>query len=141
MPDKPAFVVDTNVLISRLLLPRSVAALAVRRVHAEGRLVFSEATLGELADVLARPKFDPYVSVADRKEFLRLVMRTAELVAHVPTLAVCRDPRDDKFLALALAAEAGAIITGDEDLLVLHPFRGIAVLTPAAFVQTGPNSL
>jgi len=48
----------------------------------------------------------------------------------------CRDPKDNKFLELAVAGEATHIVTGDSDLLVLNPFRDIAVLTPSEFLAT-----
>jgi uncharacterized protein len=48
----------------------------------------------------------------------------------------CRDPKDDKFLELAIDGRASEIVTGDADLLAMHPFRGIAVLTPATFLQS-----
>jgi predicted nucleic acid-binding protein len=60
-------VVDTNVLVSRLLAPRSVPARAVRDAADNHRLLASAATLAELADVLARAKFDPYLSLADAR--------------------------------------------------------------------------
>ncbi len=44
---------------------------------------------------------------------------------------VCRDPDDDKVLALAIAAQADLIVSGDNDLLVLQPFKGIPILSPA----------
>jgi predicted nucleic acid-binding protein len=58
---------------------------------------------------------------------------------NVPVVA-CRDPNDDKFLALALAIQADCIITGDQDLLVLHPFREIPILTAANFLNTFQDS-
>ncbi|TAN47120.1 MAG: putative toxin-antitoxin system toxin component, PIN family, partial [Rhodospirillales bacterium] len=93
----------------------------------------SDETLAELADVLARPKFDAYVSVEDRQEFLRHLARVAEFVPHVVPVRACRDPKDDKFLALALIGGAKVIITGDADLLALHPFRGIEIVKPGTF--------
>jgi len=51
------------------------------------------------------------------------------------TIRVCRDPRDDKFLELAVDGRADLILTGDSDLLTLHPFRGIAILTPAQYLE------
>ncbi|MDK9722321.1 MAG: putative toxin-antitoxin system toxin component, PIN family [Rhodospirillales bacterium] len=132
MPERPLFVIDTNVLVSRLLLPNSVSAKAVRQIMLRGRLLACNETLSELADVLARPKFDAYVSVDERKEFLRLLIRVAEFVPHVLPVQACRDPRDDKFLALALSGGAKTIVTGDSDLLALHPFRGIRIVKPSA---------
>jgi putative PIN family toxin of toxin-antitoxin system len=127
-------VVDTNVLVSRLLAPRSVPAQAVRRAADDGVLLLSEATAAELADVLGRPKFDPYVSVRDRQQFLRVLLRIAILVPILHRVQACRDPTDDKFLEVAVNGEAALVITGDADLLALRAFRGIPILTPAAYL-------
>lgn len=128
-------VVDTNALISRLLLPDSVPARAVHEVVTGAILLSSEATIAELAEVLAREKFDPYVSVAERQQFLRLLSRVTEVVPITHTVRACRDPRDDKFLELAVNGEATVIVTGDNDLLSLNPFRDIPIITPASFVS------
>jgi len=128
-------VVDTNALISRLLLPDSVPARAVHEVVTGAILLSSEATIAELAEVLAREKFDSYVSVAERQQFLRLLIRVTEVVPITHTVRACRDPRDDKFLELAVNGEATVIVTGDNDLLSLNPFRDIPIITPTSFVS------
>jgi len=128
-------VVDTNALISRLLLPDSVPAQAVHEVVTGAILLSSEATIAELAEVLAREKFDSYVSVAERQQFLRLLIRVTEVVPITHTVRACRDPRDDKFLELAVNGEATVIVTGDNDLLSLNPFRDIPIITPTSFVS------
>lgn len=128
-------VVDTNTLISRSLLPRSVPAAAVRKATATGQLLVSEATLSELADVLARPKFAPYVSIADRQEFIRVLGRIAEIVIITHVIHECRDAKDDKFLELAVNGRAHVIITGDKDLLTLNPFRGIEIIKPVEYLK------
>jgi putative PIN family toxin of toxin-antitoxin system len=127
-------VVDTNVLISRLLVPASVSGRALRRAVATGQLVVSEATMVELATVLGRPKFDPYLSIADRQEFIRLLGHIAEMIPVVRVVRACRDPRDDKFLEVAVNGRADLIVTGDRDLLELDPFMGIGILTPAVYL-------
>ena len=138
MKARPRVVVDTNVLLSRLLVPGSAPAQAVRRAVDQGQILASEATLEELADVLSRPKFDRYLTVSERQQFLRLFMRIAQWVPILHPVQACRDPRDDKFLALAVNGEAGVIITGDQDLLVLDPFHDVRILEPAAYLaQTG----
>src|SRR5437879_9161602 len=124
-------VVDTNTLISRLLLLVSVPAQAVRQVVAEAQLLASDATLMELAEVLARSKFDRYLTVSERQEFLRLFGRVAERIPIIHVVQACRDPKDDKFLKLAVNGAAHLIMTGDADLLALHPFRGIDILSAA----------
>lgn len=127
-------VIDTNVLIARLLMPNGVPARAVDRALSEGVLLVSDATLAEIVDILSRPKFDRYVSVADRQRFIHLLGGIARRVPITHQLAVCRDPRDDKFLHVALNGEADTLVTGDADLLVLHPFHGIEILSPADFL-------
>lgn len=135
MRARERIVADTNCLISRLLLPSSVPGRAVRRAVDHGILLVSEATMMELADVLARPKFDRYISLEDRQQFLRLLGRVAEFVAGVYKVSDCRDPKDDKFLEVALNGRADLILTGDADLLILHPWRGIAILSPAQYLK------
>jgi putative PIN family toxin of toxin-antitoxin system len=128
-------VVDTNVLISRLLSPHSLAARAVDLAIAEGRLLVSEATLSELARVLARPKFDRYVDIQDRQEFIRYLSSLVEVVTILRRFQACRDPRDDMFLDVAVNGQASAIVTGDTDLLALDPFMEIQIVTPAIWVD------
>ena len=136
MPHEPERIVaDTNLLVSRLLLPQSLPAQAVRKAVEEGQLLVSDATLGELADVLSRAKFDPYVSLEDRQDFIRVLNRVAERIIVTAPIKACRDPKDDKFLELALNGEANMILTGDRDLLALHPFRGVDILSPREYIE------
>lgn len=130
-------VVDTNLLISRLLLPRSTPGEAVRKAERDGLVLASRATLEELADVLVRRKFDPYVSIQQRQEYVRLLLRTVEVITIRHRVRRCRGPRDDKFLELALSGEADLVLTGDRDLLALNPFRGVEIMTAGEYVQPG----
>ena len=139
MGERPRVVVDNNALVSRLLAPGSVPAQAVRRAVESGLLLMSEATAAELADVLARPKFDPYVTVADRQQYLRLLLRIAAMIPILHRVQACRDPADDKFLEVATNGEANLMITGDGDLLALRSFRGIPILTPARYLAIDPE--
>jgi putative PIN family toxin of toxin-antitoxin system len=135
MRKRERIVPHTNVLISRLLLPLSVPGRAVRKAVQDAILLVSEATMYELADVLARPKFDKYISAGDRRQFLRLLARIAEPVPVTYSVRECRDARDDKLLEVALNGRADVILTGDFDLLVLHPWRKIAILSPAVYLE------
>lgn len=128
------WVLDTNTLVSRLLVPSGVAARAVDHALASGVLLVSKETLAELADVLGRAKFDRYVFLEDRKHFVRVLGGVARVVPIVNRIAACRDPKDDKFLQVAINGEAEAIVTGDGDLLALHPFHGVEILKPADFL-------
>lgn len=127
-------VVDTGVAVSAVLLPRSVPRQAFDLAAARGRLLVSESTVLELEEVLRRPKFNKYVPEAKRLEFLAALVREAEAVRITAVVTECRDPKDNKFLELALSGQASHIMSGDADLIVLHPFRGIAVVTPQAFL-------
>jgi putative PIN family toxin of toxin-antitoxin system len=127
-------VVDTGGLISRLLLPKSVPGQAVSKAVKHAQLLVSTATLEELTDVLSRPRFDPYVTVAERQKFLRLLGRLVEQVPIIHRIEACRDPKDDKFLELAINGRADVIVTGDDDLLTLSPYRGVPIVTPADYV-------
>jgi putative PIN family toxin of toxin-antitoxin system len=127
-------VLDTNVVVSAVLLPHSVPRQAFDRALEHGRILISSATVAELNDVLRRPGFDKYLREEERMEFLAALVREAELVDVTLVVTDCRDPKDNKFLELAVSGKATHIISGDSDLLVLHPFRGIAIMTPRDFM-------
>ena len=135
MISRKRIVVDNNALISRLLLPASVPGRAVRKAVDTAQLLVSEPTLTELADVLARKKFDPYITIEDRQQFFRLLGRICEMVPISYAIHACRDPDDDKFLELAVNGAADLMVTGDKDLLELNPFRSIPIITPAAYLK------
>jgi len=137
----PRIVVDTNVLVSRTLLPESIAARAVRRIVDQATLLVSDATLMEFAEVLTRRKFDAYISVEKRQSFFQFVVQIAETVPITTTVRACRDPRDDKFLELAINGGATFIVTGDQDLLTLSPFRTVAIVSPAQFLALPASAL
>jgi uncharacterized protein len=128
-------VFDTNVVISAMLLPLSIPRRALDRAMREGRPLISAATATELDDVIHRPRFDKYLSEEERIEFLTTLVHEAELVNVVETVTDCRDPRDNKFLELAVSGRATHVVTGDSDLLVLHPYRGIIVVSPSEFLM------
>jgi putative PIN family toxin of toxin-antitoxin system len=68
---------------------------------------------------------------------MELFARYVNSVTIVPQAAMvreCRDHKDDKFLELALDGQADLLVTGDEDLLALHPWRGIPILSPADYL-------
>lgn len=128
-------VADTNVLVSRLILPESVPAQVLRQVELNSLLLFSESTMNELADVLSRQKFDRYVSLNDRKGFIERLGKIAEFIPIVQLVRECSDPKDDKFLEVALNGSADMIITGDTDLLGMNPWRGVAILSPLDYLK------
>lgn len=128
-------VVDTNVIVSASVFALSVPRQAVESVLRDGVLLFSDFTMDELKNVLFRSKFDRYVSRQERALFLAQLSAAAEFVSIIQLIRECRDPKDDKFLEVALNGRANAIITGDADLLALHPWRGTAILSPSEYLR------
>jgi putative PIN family toxin of toxin-antitoxin system len=129
-------VADTNVLVSRLILPDSVPAQVLRQVELNSLLLFSESTMYELADVLSRQKFDRYVSLDDRRKFIERLGKIAEFIPIVQLVRECCDPKDDKFLEVALNGSADMIITGDTDLLAMNPWREVEIFSPIDYLGT-----
>jgi putative PIN family toxin of toxin-antitoxin system len=136
MPGSRRFVFDANTVVSALLLPNSVPRQALDKARRAGHLLLSDGTVAELDDVLRRPHLNRYIAEEDRLLFLVALVHEAVAVGVTETVAECRDPKDDKYLELAVSGNAQCIISGDEDLLVLNPFRGIPVLTPRQFLDT-----
>lgn len=131
------FVVDTNLLISAILKPLSIPARALDVAREKGKICFSDKTYAEATEVLSRSKFDKYLSKSKRVEKLQFILEQGELISEEPiSVLACRDPKDNKFLELAVAADVSCIITGDKDLLELHPFRNIPILSPSEFLNT-----
>ncbi|MBC8100476.1 MAG: putative toxin-antitoxin system toxin component, PIN family [Armatimonadetes bacterium] len=129
------FVVDTNLVISAALQVKSTSFQALERAVKGGILLQSTATIAELLDVFQRPKFDKYTSRQLRLRFLGELSNQMRLIQITTRIAICRDPKDDKFLELAVNGHAACIITGDQDLLTLHPFRLIPILSPRDFLN------
>lgn len=127
-------VVDTNVFISAALKEKTPPEAAVHLAAESHLLLKSTITERELFVTLDRPRLAPLILPRFR-DWLRELMAAAELVEIAERITACRDPKDDKFLELAVAGRADLIVTGDADLLVLNPFRDISIVTPAAFVQ------
>lgn len=128
------FVFDTNVVVSAVMLPDSPPARALRKALNTGTIVMSEECMDELSRVITHKKFDRYVSFPKRQMFLLYFEYLAGFVDIKKEITVCRDPDDNKFLSLAINARAACIVTGDTDLLELHPFQGIAIVNPSQFL-------
>lgn len=127
-------VIDTNVFVSQALYTKSIGSRAVENAVREAVILVSRATLAELEEVLERQRFDKIVSRAHRYAILRQIVTYSTLIESPAPIHACRDPKDDKFLELAVHGRADAILTRDDDLLALHPFRGVETLTPADYL-------
>lgn len=129
-------VVDPGVLVSAIITPRGPPAEIVRAVR-EYRLtlVVSPRLLAELIGVLQREKFRRYVTLEEVEQYVAGIASHAETLSDPPAGApIARDPNDDYLIALARAAHADAIVSGDEDLLVLERIDP-PILSPSSLVQ------
>ena len=129
------FVLDTNIFVSAALFPDSKPDQILRHILCTEELLASVRMLEELSDVLERDKFDRYISLKDREDFLILLIDQVTLIEPETSIDVCRDPKDNMILELAVSGNADFILTGDRDLLVLNPFQSIQILTPDAWLN------
>jgi putative PIN family toxin of toxin-antitoxin system len=133
-------VFDTSTLVSAALRPDSLPYKALHRALRFCDPCASKETLDELKKVLAREKFRRYLPVGAARQFVRMIEDNVRLFAvhDLECLAAnppCRDPEDNKFLALAFECEADAIVSSDEDLLVLDSWDEVRILRPADYLN------
>ena len=132
-------VFDTNVLVSALLFENSTPAQPFFSVVANGEILLSIALVNEIHRILYRSKFDRYINDSQREDFMLALVESGTLVDVTEEINVCRDPKDNMILELAVNGRADVIVTGDTDLLVLNPFREIVILDPQTFLtQSSP---
>jgi putative PIN family toxin of toxin-antitoxin system len=127
-------VIDASSLVGALLKQGSVPEQALLLARASGTLCLSAAVDAEIRTVFARDKFRRYLTEGRIDHVLGLLAAAALFASPSGSVTDCCDAKDNMYLELALAAGAHVIISSDEDLLTLHPWRGIDILTPAAFV-------
>jgi putative PIN family toxin of toxin-antitoxin system len=137
----PRVVIDTSTLVGAVLHVHvnSVPLRSWLRAQHSYELLACRETFSEIESVLHRDRLSRYLQQAARDEFLALYRASVEWIEVSPTLVVaiepaCRDPKDNIFLALAQAGHADLVVSSDQDLLVLNPWNGIPILTPAEFL-------
>jgi len=128
-------ILDTNTLVSALLVKQSIPRQAFDKATQQGSLLLSNATLQELDSVLKREKFKKYITNAERILFVQALLVQSILLETEPSITTCRDPKDNKFLDLAAVGAADYLVTGDDDLLVLNPFENTRIVTPREFLE------
>lgn len=131
-------VVDTNILVRAVIKPLGSVGPVLSQLRDDRyTILYAQTLLAELVDVLNRPRIrDKYgLSDEDIKTVIALILLRGEAVTPQRRITICRDPKDDKFLEVAVAGSADVIVSGDEDLLVLNPFESIPIITPQAFLR------
>lgn len=127
-------VLDTNVLVSALGFGGRPLDALLATIDGNHQLFVSEETLTELERVMTYDRL-PFTDT-DQRQFLAVLRREGECVRPDEQLDIVRDADDDKFLELAVAADADYVVSGDDDLQSVGTYQGIQILTPAAFVST-----
>jgi uncharacterized protein len=127
-------VFDASALVGAALKVDSVPERALLRAEEVDVFALSAAVDAEIAEVLGRPRFARAIPLERREQLLQILRRAA--VWFEPTVHVtdCRDPKDGKYLELALTAGAETIVSSDDDLVVLDPWRGVRILRPADYL-------
>lgn len=130
-------VVDTSIVVRALIKPNGTVGPLLRRLEAgDYILLYSPGLLAEVLDVLRRDRFRIKYGIRedDLETLLTLIVLRGEEIFPSTRIEACRDPKDDQILEVAVEGEADVIVTGDDDLLVLHPFQGIPIVGPAEFL-------
>ena len=142
MKTRVRVVFDANVLISALILPSSVLAKALDLAVGHFEIIVSKATWQEFEQKIQKTSLERYFrNTQDRDAAVHAINRVVTHVAVRSVVTDCRDPKDNPLLELALDGEADAIISGDRDLLVLNPWRGVRIQSPGDFYRGGSNGL
>jgi putative PIN family toxin of toxin-antitoxin system len=129
-------VFDASTVVSAALKTDSVPEQALLRAEEADVFALSAAVDIEIAEVLGRPKFARILSHERRAKILQILRDEAIWFDPAVRVSDCRDPKDNKYLELALAADAAIIVSSDDDLLVLHPWRGKSILRPADYLAS-----
>lgn len=136
--DAPRVVIDTNLVLSALVFAHGrVTPLRLAWQNQQIQPLLSKTTAAELIRVLQYPKFK--LSPADQQELLADYLpycQTIVIPEPPPVTPDCRDVFDVPFLQLAVAGEAQALITGDQDLLCMVEQFACPILTAEQFLQT-----
>ncbi len=130
-------VIDTSIVIRALLKRQGSVGPVLGRLE-EGHYVvlYSPGLLTEVLDVLRRDRFRIKYGVREEhlKALVALIVLRGQEVLPSTRIRECRDPEDDQILEIAVDGRADVIVTGDNDLLVLDPFREIPIVRPAEFL-------
>ena len=131
-----SIVLDSNLIVSAILNPEGICALAIDLADSNFDMVRSKDTTHELVEVLRRDKFDRFAALEDRVFRVQTYIEATRLIAVNIHVTDCSDPKDNKFLELAIAANATVIVSGDKKHLVsMNPYKGIAIIRVRDFVD------
>jgi uncharacterized protein len=122
---------DASLVVAAALKVPGVPRHALLLARDRHTIALSEAVFAEIEQVLRRPKLARALTEDGRLEILELLSAGSVWFEPKVTVHDCRDAKDNKYLELALAAGAALIVSGDSDLLALHPWRNIRIIRPS----------
>jgi putative PIN family toxin of toxin-antitoxin system len=132
----PNVVFDASSIVGAALKEAAIPERALLLARSHDTVCLSQAVEAEIREVLQRPKFRKYISDITRERTFDILGAAALIVEPTERITDCRDTKDNKYLELALAAGASIIVSSDEDLLVLNPWRGIRILRPVDYAKS-----
>ncbi|HJF75049.1 MAG TPA: putative toxin-antitoxin system toxin component, PIN family [Gallibacterium anatis] len=131
-----SIVIDTNVLVSALLSPKTKPNLALQKALNEYVVCVSEKTFNEFVEVINRPKFSKYINPEIREQFIFTFRNIVNFIEVTEFIDDCKDPKDNQFLEVAISANAIYLVTGDKrDLLIMNPYRNIEIISVSEFLN------
>lgn len=133
---RKTIIFDSNLIVSAFLNPKGAASEALQIGLELFNLAASKETIEELLDVLRRDKFDKYSSKESRREKAEIYIQDTVIFQDIRGVEDCKDSKDNKFLALALSANAILIVSGDKkDLISMNPYKGIEIIGIREFIE------
>lgn len=131
-------VIDTSVLVSGLIRPQGPPGEVLGALR-DGKYtsLYTHETIMEVVEVLGRDFFRTkyHIQTEDIEILVSLIRLRGEAVVPAQKITDCRDPKDNKFLEAAVGGEADYLVSGDEDLLRMNPYRSVPVLNPVEFLE------
>lgn len=130
-------VLDTNIIISAVILPHGTPAKIIKAwQERKFQLLISKEIFKEIACVLARPRLKKYnITLLRRKEILKVLYKYSVMTDGKLKVKVSEDPNDDMFIVCAMEGNADYIVSGDADLLKIKSHDNIDIITADAFMK------
>lgn len=125
-------IVDSNIWIS-FLIGKNLLGLQNQIDSQKLKIITCDEQLTELSEVFKKTKLKKYFTKDQITEFFELLDESAECIVLSTKSNICRDPKDNYLVLLAINSKADFLITGDKDLLELNSIEHTIVLKYSDF--------
>jgi len=126
--------IDTNIWIS-VFINKDFQSFIKKILENNIKIISSLRQIEEISNVLARPKFTGHINKNLVEEFLVLFLKTVDVIESKIKINDCRDEKDNFILETAVSGKANFIVTEDNDLLVLNPYKDLKIITVNGFYK------